>query len=167
MKWQGNNYFLSRRYIFVIAIPPILRRIPDHRITSYNVCYTKLLRVFQTSRSSGPGGQNVNKVNSRVELRFDVLKSCLLSEVQKAVLLTKLATRITSEGILILVSQEERSQLKNKELVVNRFYQLLRDALKPVRKRRKTRPTRASVEKRLQSKKQQAERKSNRGKIRF
>jgi len=123
--------------------------------------------VFQTSRSSGPGGQNVNKVNSRVELRFDVLNSCLLSEVQKAVLLTKLATRITSEGILILTSQEDRSQLKNKELVVNRFYQLLREALKPVRKRRKTRPTRSSVEKRLQSKKQHSERKSNRGKIRF
>lgn len=123
--------------------------------------------VFQTSRSSGPGGQNVNKVNSRVELRFDVPNSVLLNEVQKAVLLTKLATRMTSEGILILTSQEDRSQLKNKELVVSRFYQLLQAALKPVRKRRKTRPTRASVEKRLQSKKQKSERKSTRGKIRF
>ncbi|PTN10396.1 ribosome-associated protein [Mangrovibacterium marinum] len=123
--------------------------------------------VFQASRSSGPGGQNVNKVNSRVELRFDVANSILLSEVQKTILLTKLAGRITSEGILILTSQEDRSQLKNKELVVTRFYQLLREVLKPVRKRRKTRPTRASVEKRLQRKKQKSERKSSRGKIRF
>lgn len=123
--------------------------------------------VFQTSRSSGPGGQNVNKVNSRVELRFDVNNSALLTEFQKAVLKTKLASRITAEGILILTSQEERSQLKNKEQVVSRFYQLLREALKPVRKRRKTRPTRSSVEKRLQSKKMRSDRKSTRGKIRF
>lgn len=123
--------------------------------------------VFQASRSSGPGGQNVNKVNSRVELRFDVKGSAILNDFQKAILLSRLANRMTAEGVLILTSQEERSQLKNKEAVVNRFYQLLREALKPVRKRRKTHPTRASVEKRLQNKKVRSDRKLMRGKIRF
>lgn len=122
---------------------------------------------FRSSRSSGPGGQNVNKVNSRVELLFDLPNSVLLSDSQKAVLMHKLASRLTSDGVLILASQEDRSQLRNKELVVSRFYELLAQALKPVRKRHATRPTRASVERRIQGKKIRSERKLNRGKIDF
>jgi len=70
---------------------------------------------FLTSRSSGPGGQNVNKVNSKVELRFDIPNSSLLNDEQKEILLAKLATKITSDGILSVVSQRDRSQLANKE----------------------------------------------------
>lgn len=123
--------------------------------------------VFQTSRSSGPGGQNVNKVNSRVELRFDIPNSALLTDGQKELLLKKLASKLTSEGVLLVVSQEDRSQLRNKELATEKFYELLRRALKPVKRRRATRPTRASVERRIQSKKQLGEKKSRRGKIDF
>lgn len=121
--------------------------------------------VFQTSRSSGPGGQNVNKVSSRVELRFDVLNSVLLTEEQKELLMKKLAPKLTSEGILLVASQETRSQLENKELAVKKFYKLLKAALKPVKKRKQTRPTRASQERRLQKKKLQAEKKVQRGKV--
>ncbi|MCW0483614.1 alternative ribosome rescue aminoacyl-tRNA hydrolase ArfB [Gaoshiqia sediminis] len=123
--------------------------------------------VFQTSRSSGPGGQNVNKVNSRVELRFDIPNSALLTDGQKEMLLKKLASKLTSEGALLVVSQEDRSQLRNKELATEKFYELLRRALKPLKRRRATRPTRASVERRIQSKKQLGEKKSRRGKIDF
>jgi len=70
---------------------------------------------FLTSRSSGPGGQNVNKVNSKVELRFDIQNSSLLSEEQKEILLVKLSAKISSEGILSIVSQRDRSQLTNKD----------------------------------------------------
>ncbi len=123
--------------------------------------------VFQTSRSSGPGGQHVNKTNSKVELRFDIPNSALLSEYQKRTLQEKLAARLNQGGVLILVAQDDRSQLKNKETVVERFYNLLLWALKPVKKRRATKPSRASVERRIQAKKQQSERKSGRGKIQF
>ncbi|MGD9931160.1 MAG: alternative ribosome rescue aminoacyl-tRNA hydrolase ArfB [Mangrovibacterium sp.] len=123
--------------------------------------------VFQTSRSSGPGGQNVNKVNSRVELRFDIPNSTLLTDGQKEMLLKKLASKLTSEGVLLVVSQEDRSQLRNKELATEKFYELLRRALTPVKRRRATRPTRASVERRIQSKKQLGEKKSRRGRIDF
>lgn len=120
--------------------------------------------VFQTSRSSGPGGQNVNKVNSRVELRFDIPNSALLKNEQKQLLLKKLASKVSSEGILIVVSQETRSQLENKELAVQKFYKLLSGALKPVKKRKATRPTKASEEKRLQKKREIGEKKAQRGK---
>ncbi|MEN6454019.1 MAG: alternative ribosome rescue aminoacyl-tRNA hydrolase ArfB [Prolixibacteraceae bacterium] len=123
--------------------------------------------VFQTSRSSGPGGQNVNKVNSRVELRFDVLNSVLLTEGQKGILQMKLASKLTSEGVLIVASQESRSQLENKELSVQKLYKLISGALKPVKKRKPTRPTKSSEEKRLQKKKLQAEKKVQRGRIDF
>ncbi|MGV8140069.1 MAG: alternative ribosome rescue aminoacyl-tRNA hydrolase ArfB [Mangrovibacterium sp.] len=123
--------------------------------------------VFQTSRSSGPGGQNVNKVNSRVELRFDVLNSVLLTEGQKEILQMKLASKLTSEGVLIVASQESRSQLENKELSVQKLYKQICGALKPVKKRKPTRPTKSSEEKRLQKKKLQAEKKVQRGRIDF
>ncbi len=108
--------------------------------------------VFQTSRSSGPGGQNVNKVSSKVELRFNLLRSTLLDEHEKTVIAEKLVNKINNEGELVLVAQTDRSQLKNKEKVIKKFYHLLEKALTPPKKRYKTKPTKASVEKRLESK---------------
>jgi ribosome-associated protein len=108
--------------------------------------------VFQTSRSSGPGGQNVNKVSSKVELRFNLWSSALLDEHEKAVIAEKLVNKINNEGELVLVAQTDRSQLKNKEKVIEKFYHLLENALTPPKKRYRTKPTKASVEKRLESK---------------
>jgi len=120
---------------------------------------------FLTSRSSGPGGQNVNKVNSKVELRFDVQNSSLLSDDQKDILLKKLATKITTEGILSVVSQRDRSQLANKEDAIEKLYLLIEKALKPVKPRKNTRPTKGSVERRLTTKRIKAEIKQNRQKF--
>jgi len=120
---------------------------------------------FLTSRSSGPGGQNVNKVNSKVELRFDIQNSDLLSEDQKNILLVKLATKITSEGILSVVSQRDRSQLSNKEDAIEKLYLLVAKALTPVKPRKNTRPTKGSVERRLATKRIKAEIKQNRQKF--
>ena len=117
---------------------------------------------FLTSRSSGPGGQNVNKVNSKVELRFDIPNSLLLTDDQKEILQAKLATKITLEGILSVVSQRDRSQLANKEDAIWKFYLLISKALKPVVRRKKTKPTKSSVERRLTVKRMKAEIKQNR-----
>ena len=108
---------------------------------------------FFTSRSSGPGGQNVNKVNSKVEVHFNVRNSSLLEDDEKGFIQKKLESKITSEGILVVVSQRDRSQLTNKEDAINKLYALINKALKPERPRRATKPTRSSVEKRLNSKK--------------
>ena len=116
--------------------------------------------IFQAIRSSGPGGQNVNKVSSKVELRFNYRNSLLLSETEKAIIAEKLVNKINKEDEIILVAQTDRSQLKNKERVINKFYLLLEKALLPQKKRIRTKPTRSSVEKRLESKRVQAQMKS-------
>ncbi len=121
--------------------------------------------VFQASRSGGPGGQNVNKVNTRVALRFYIAGSELLTSQQKELLLKKLANKITTDGILQIVSQKERSQSMNKEACISKLYALIEKAFTPQKKRKSTRPTKSSVEKRIQEKKQLGEKKSLRGKV--
>ncbi|HNQ67135.1 MAG TPA: alternative ribosome rescue aminoacyl-tRNA hydrolase ArfB [Bacteroidales bacterium] len=113
-------------------------------------------------RSSGPGGQNVNKVNSKVELRFDVGQSNVLYENQKEIIARKLKSRISDSGILVLTCQTSRSQLKNKESVIKKFYKMINRALIPPKKRIKTKPTPASKEKRLQEKREISEKKDRR-----
>jgi len=119
---------------------------------------------FQTSRSSGPGGQNVNKTESKVELRFDVQKSELLTNDEKELILIRLQNKISSEGILILSSQESRSQLDNKLTCIEKFYKLLSQALKPEIRRKPTRVPLSVKLKRLESKKYTSEKKQNRNK---
>ncbi len=119
---------------------------------------------FSFSKSSGPGGQNVNKVNTKVELRFAIDKSSILEETEKQILKVKLAKQLNSEGELIIVVQETRSQLKNKQKAVDKFYELINSALKPIKKRKVTKVSRAAKEKRLKQKQVQAEKKSRRRK---
>ena len=117
---------------------------------------------FRTSRSSGPGGQSVNKVSTQVELLFDVESSGILSEDQKLTILEKLHNRITNNGILALKCNETRSQIKNKEIVLSRFLKLMEEALKPVKERKPTRRSKVSVEKRLRNKKIKSDKKKER-----
>lgn len=119
---------------------------------------------FKAVRSSGAGGQHVNKVSSKVELYFDVAASQALSENEKERIYTKIGNRLTKENVLILYSDTSRSQHKNKELVIQKFLDLIRSALTVAKKRRKTRPKRSAVEKRLKSKLKKAQKKSLRGK---
>ncbi|HYH55991.1 MAG TPA: alternative ribosome rescue aminoacyl-tRNA hydrolase ArfB [Anseongella sp.] len=107
---------------------------------------------FKTSRSSGKGGQNVNKVATRAEAYLDIPDSSCFTPGQKELLLEKLASRISHAGILQVTSEEERSQLMNKEKALKKMLALLKKALRPVKPRKATKPSRASVEKRLQEK---------------
>lgn len=111
---------------------------------------------FSASRSSGPGGQNVNKVSTRIELRFNIQKSALLDDTEKQIIIERLSNKINLNGELIIVSQSERSQLRNKEKAIDRFYQMLNKALTPKKKRLPTIPTQASKEKRLEEKRIQS-----------
>jgi ribosome-associated protein len=124
--------------------------IPEHELT------------LMTSRSSGPGGQNVNKLETRVELRFDVVKSRALSQDEKATLTEHLRSRLDGKGVLRIVSQESRSQWKNKQIVLDRLAEIIRNGLKPGKKRKPTKPTKTSREHRLKAKRIRSERKKTR-----
>jgi len=117
---------------------------------------------FRFARSSGPGGQHVNRSATQVELLFDVANSPSLEETQRRRVLTKLESRLDKEGVLHLFSQETRSQLRNREEVVERFQELMRDALHVPKRRRPTRPTRAARERRLEEKRRRSEAKRDR-----
>jgi ribosome-associated protein len=120
---------------------------------------------FKTSRSSGSGGQNVNKVATKVEIRFNISSSGVLAEEQKGILLEKLASRLTKNGELVITCSAERSQLANKKKAVLRLELILKKALAPVKKRVPTRKTRSSDLQRLDSKKIRSGRKSTRKRI--
>lgn len=119
---------------------------------------------FSFSRSGGSGGQNVNKVNTRVTLQFDVARSPSLSDQQRALISQRLASRISRQGLLQVISSEHRTQGLNREAAVARFCSLLRSALHQARPRRATKVSRATKQRRLKAKQQRSQLKQQRKK---
>ncbi len=127
--------------------------IPDEELT------------FTASLSGGPGGQNVNKLSTKVTLWFDVVNSPSLSPEQKELIQSRLATRIGKDGVLRVISQKTRSQAANRELAIERFVELLRDAIREAPVRKRTRVSRAAKLRRLNEKKQRGILKHERSKV--
>jgi ribosome-associated protein len=122
---------------------------------------------FKAVRSSGAGGQNVNKVSSKIVLIFDVATSHGLNDEEKILLYTKLKTKISQENLLILTCDEDRSQFKNKKIIIKRFFEILEKALTKPKVRKPTKISKGANEKRIQEKKKAGEIKAGRKKLDF
>ncbi len=107
---------------------------------------------FKAIRSSGAGGQHVNKTSSKIELTFDLENSISLSDAQKELLKTKLSSKLTKENVLILFCEETRSQHRNKDLAIKRFLSLIKASLIRPKKRRPTKPSKASIKRKAENK---------------
>ena len=149
--WQ---VLLSSLYKSMEKMSEIREKIPEKEL------------IFSATRSSGPGGQNVNKVSSRIELRFRIDESKGLTADEKRRIKDKLRNRINIEGELIIVCQVERSQLKNREKAIEKFYNLVEKSLFIKPPRFSTKPTIASRKERLDSKKKRSVIKQSRGRLR-
>ena len=128
-----------------------------HRIIKSSMLEKEL--VYSASRSDGPGGQNVNKVNSKVTLRFDVKNSQVLTEDEKSIVFKRLGSRLSKERILILTAQESRSQMQNKEAVMLKLEKILAKAFEKKKVRKATKPSKNAVQDRIKKKKQVGEKK--------
>jgi ribosome-associated protein len=114
---------------------------------------------FTASRSSGPGGQNVNKVNSKIAVKFDVVHSQVLTQEEKEILLKKLSAQLTKSGVLVISSQDKRSQLENKEAVIQKLERMIGKAFEKNKVRKPTKVSKAAIQKRITSKKLNSEKK--------
>ena len=135
---------------------------PDHVRINDALSIPRAELEFRATRSGGPGGQHVNTSSTRIELTWNVLTSPSLNDAQRARILEKLPTRIDSSGVLRLTASSQRSQLQNREEVTERFAQIVAQALRIPKARKKTKPSKASKEARLKQKKRRSETKQRR-----